>query len=121
MCGFMRFLLEKRQPSIPYMLRLKKNIHILKWFFQQQLSRQEWIRSRLNENDLAIYFPVDLMWIVWRILSKVKPKAIIIVETEIWPNFWWLAHKWHIPLALINARISDHSYKGYLKFSFFIK
>jgi len=73
------------------------------------------------EVDLCLYFPFDFLPSVRAILSSVKPRAIIIMETEIWPNFSREAARRNIPLLLANGRISDRSFKRYLKFSWFFR
>lgn len=73
------------------------------------------------EVDLCLYFPFDFLPSVRAILNAVKPRIIIIMETEIWPNFSHEAAKRSIPLVLANGRISDRSFKRYLKFSWFFR
>ncbi len=73
------------------------------------------------EVDLCLYFPFDFLPSVRAILSSVKPRIIIIMETEIWPNFSHEAARRGIPLLLANGRISDRSFKQYLKFSWFFR
>lgn len=63
--------------------------------------------------DKYIFFPFDFSWVVRRALSLVKPVLVIIVETEIWPNFIRQARTLDIPLILANGRISDRSYPRY--------
>lgn len=63
--------------------------------------------------DHCIFFPFDFSWTVKRALSLIKPEAIVIVETEIWPNFTRRAGQLEIPLLLVNGRISDRSYPRY--------
>jgi 3-deoxy-D-manno-octulosonic-acid transferase len=46
----------------------------------------------------------------------IHPEAIILIEAEIWPNFIWRARDLHIPLFLVNARLSQRSYLGYRRF-----
>ncbi|MBI3018425.1 MAG: hypothetical protein HYY61_00810, partial [Deltaproteobacteria bacterium] len=82
---------------------------------------QEWITPKLHSEDIPLYFPLDLYWIVQRVLKQLKPISFIAVETEIWPNFWWLAHRQKVALALVNGRLSDRSFKGYSKIPFFLK
>ncbi len=77
--------------------------------------------SGFKEIDLCIYFPFDFMPSVRILLNAVKPDIIIIMETEIWPNFCREAARNQIPLLLANGRISDRSFKRYLKFSWFFK
>lgn len=73
------------------------------------------------EIDLCLYFPFDFLPSVRAILNSVKPCIIIIMETEIWPNFSREAARNGVPLLLANGRISDRSFKRYLEFSWFFR
>lgn len=79
------------------------------------------IATSFPEKDLCIYFPFDFLPAVRKTLDTLRPKLIIIMETEIWPNFTREAHLRSIPLILANGRISDRSFKGYLRFSWFFR
>ncbi len=61
------------------------------------------------------YFPLDFSWAVRRAIEHVRPSAIVLVELELWPNFVLAADRLGIPLALINGRISEHSFRGYCR------
>lgn len=61
------------------------------------------------------YLPLDFGPSISRFLTAVKPKAILIMETEIWPNLIYQAGKRHIPLLIISACLSDRSYRRYQK------
>ncbi|MDA8158559.1 MAG: 3-deoxy-D-manno-octulosonic acid transferase [Deltaproteobacteria bacterium] len=75
-----------------------------------------------NKDDILIfYFPYDFYFSVKSILRHITPALFISIETEIWPNLFNMLNKKNIPIAVINARISDKSYKNYLNFSFFFK
>ena len=67
----------------------------------------------IPEADFCIFFPFDLSWVVRKALKKVQPRLIILVETEIWPNFVREAHRLDIPVMLANGRISDRSFPRY--------
>ncbi|MGK2943900.1 MAG: 3-deoxy-D-manno-octulosonic acid transferase [Desulfuromonadales bacterium] len=67
----------------------------------------------VTEIDHYIFFPFDLRWIVRRALNLIQPDLIIIVETEIWPNFVMEARRLKIPVVLVNGRISDRSFPRY--------
>jgi 3-deoxy-D-manno-octulosonic-acid transferase len=73
------------------------------------------------EVDLFLYFPFDFLPAVCAILRSVKPHIIIIMETELWPNFCREAAARNIPLLLANGRISDRSFNRYLSFSWFFR
>ncbi|QEM67227.1 3-deoxy-D-manno-octulosonic acid transferase [Geobacter sp. FeAm09] len=79
------------------------------------------VASGFPEKDLCIYFPFDFLPAVRRTLDAVKPKLVIIMETEIWPNFNREAARRGIPVILANGRISDRSYGRYLKFAWFFR
>src|SRR5207249_7439218 len=48
-------------------------------------------------------------------------QAIVLVEAEIWPNFLWRARELGLPLFLVNARLSERSYRGYKRFAFLFR
>ena len=73
------------------------------------------------EKDLCIYFPFDFLPAVRRVFDSIKPELVIIMETEIWPNFTREAASRNIPVILANGRISDRSFERYLKFSWFFR
>jgi 3-deoxy-D-manno-octulosonic-acid transferase len=75
------------------------------------------IPSRIGK----IYYPIDRRLYVTRALSMTHPKAIVLVEAEIWPNFLWRAQSLNIPVFLVNARLSEKSYRGYKRFGFLFR
>lgn len=74
------------------------------------------VAAKLNDVDLCIYFPFDYGFAVKKAIKAIRPCCIIIVETEIWPNFLRFAKLKNIPVILVNGRISDRSFKRYLQF-----
>lgn len=79
------------------------------------------ISTTFPEKDLCIYFPFDFLPAVRRTLESIKPELIIIMETEIWPNFTREATRRGILVILANGRISDRSFSRYMKFSWFFR
>jgi 3-deoxy-D-manno-octulosonic-acid transferase len=71
------------------------------------------IAQGIKELDLCLFFPFDLSLVVRKVLRQVRPDLIIIVETEIWPNFVRISHEAGIPILLVNGRISDRSFPRY--------
>jgi len=67
-----------------------------------------------------IYLPLDCPFAIKRTLRTFNPSALLIAETEIWPNLILTSSK-RIPVFLINARISDKSFRRYKKIKFFLK
>jgi len=79
------------------------------------------LKKKLPSHVGRIYYPLDLRKYVSRALSALYPEAIILVEAEIWPNFIWRAADMGIPIFLVNARLSDRSYRGYKRFGFLFR
>jgi 3-deoxy-D-manno-octulosonic-acid transferase len=75
----------------------------------------------LAQGDFLTYLPLDFSFIVRRVLKKINPCMLIIVETEIWPNLITCLDKMQIPVVTVNGRISDSSYGGYRLIKFFIR
>jgi len=79
------------------------------------------VASGFPEIDVCIYFTFDFLPAVRRTLDRIRPSLVVIMETEIWPNFTREARRREIPLILANGRISDRSFRGYLRFSWFFR
>lgn len=81
------------------------------------LTGQEVAARALGDlSDGIFYFPFDLPGICGRVLDRVRPDAVVILETELWPNFLAECAKRRIPVVLLNARISERSLRGYGRF-----
>ena len=79
------------------------------------------LRKRLKPHISKIYYPIDRRGIVTRALCTINPDAVVLFETEIWPNFILTAQKRGVPLFLVNARLSDRSFRGYKRFGFLFR
>jgi len=77
------------------------------------------LRKKLPGHVSKVYYPIDRRKFVSRAIATIKPEAIVLVEAEIWPNFIWRAQTQKIPLFLVNARLSERSFRGYKRFGFF--
>jgi 3-deoxy-D-manno-octulosonic-acid transferase len=71
--------------------------------------------------DSVFYFPFDWRWSVRRALKTINPAAVLIMETELWPNFLRECKAREIPVALVNGRISRQSFRRYKLIKFFLK
>jgi 3-deoxy-D-manno-octulosonic-acid transferase len=67
-------------------------------------------RERMPFADAVIYFPLDWAFCVKRALAAVKPALVIVLETEIWPNFLREAGRAGVPIVFVSGRISDRSF-----------
>lgn len=61
----------------------------------------------------VIYFPVDFSPVVRRFLRTIEPRLIVLVESELWPNFLATVERAGIPVCLLNARMSDKSFQSH--------
>ncbi len=61
----------------------------------------------------TFYYPFDLGPCPWLALRRVRPAAVLLVELEYWPNFLFCAARRGVPVAVVNGRISERSYRGY--------
>ncbi|MFZ4834682.1 lipid IV(A) 3-deoxy-D-manno-octulosonic acid transferase [Rouxiella sp. Mn2063] len=77
--------------------------------------------SAFGKDVHHVYLPYDLPGSVNRFLNEVRPKLVIIMETELWPNLINALHKRDIPLVIANARLSARSAKGYSKLGGFVR
>jgi 3-deoxy-D-manno-octulosonic-acid transferase len=68
----------------------------------------------------VFYFPLDFGFAVRPYLDALRPKLVVIAETEFWPNFLRLARRNGARIAIINCRISDRSFPGYKRLRFFL-
>ncbi len=72
---------------------------------------QKLARERFDFADGVFYFPFDWTWIVRRTFRAIRPVCIVILETELWPNFLREASRAKVPVIFANGRISERSYR----------
>jgi 3-deoxy-D-manno-octulosonic-acid transferase len=78
------------------------------------LTGQRIARDVFRDDAAAvIYFPFDWAWTVRRALKKVDPSAVLIMETELWPNFLRECRRRHTSVAIVNGRLSERSFRRY--------
>jgi len=79
------------------------------------------LEKKLPNHISKIYYPVDRRSVVARAFATIHPEAIVLVEAEIWPNFLWRARALRTPVFLVNARLSERSYRRYRRFGFLFR
>jgi 3-deoxy-D-manno-octulosonic-acid transferase len=79
------------------------------------------LRRKLPAHVPKFYYPIDRRKYVSRALRVINPEAIVLVEAEIWPNFLWKARDRRIPAFLVNARLSEKSFRGYRRAGFLFR
>lgn len=75
-------------------------------------SGMELVEKLMPDID-RFYFPLDFSWAVRQTLDAVRPSLIVLGELELWPNLIDGAHARKIPLIVVNARLSEASFRGY--------
>ncbi len=82
---------------------------------------QKLARERMQFADAIFYFPLDWQGPVRRAIKMVRPVAVIIVETEIWPNFLRECRHADVPVIFVNGRLSERSFRGFPPRNFFFR
>ncbi|HMO50048.1 MAG TPA: 3-deoxy-D-manno-octulosonic acid transferase [Kiritimatiellia bacterium] len=67
----------------------------------------------LSAADVVLYFPVDFPPVMRRAFAVINPRALVLVEVELWPNLIRMARRRSLPVFLVNGRMSDRSFRGY--------
>lgn len=105
----------------PLLKALKKNFPGIRIVLSNVTETGRGIAEKTAEVDHCVYFPFDYHFTVKHALAKVRPALLVMVETEIWPNFLRAAHDMGIPAVLVNGRISDRSFGRYLALKWFFR
>jgi 3-deoxy-D-manno-octulosonic-acid transferase len=79
------------------------------------------IAAQAQGIDAAFLAPLDLPWVVRRTVKRIKPRLLLVAETELWPNLLRVVKREGIPIILFNGRISRRSYRFYLPLRFFFR
>ena len=80
---------------------------------------QEIARNKAPAGAAVIFCPIDSSVFVRRTLDLLKPSALVIFETELWPNMVLMSRRRGIRTVLVNCRTSDRSFRGYRRFRMF--
>src|SRR5215475_4186087 len=78
-------------------------------------------RSRVTEADGVCYFPFDWTFSVRRALDAIRPRVVVLMESELWLNFLSECEARGIPVIVANGRVSDRSFARSRKFGFFVR
>jgi 3-deoxy-D-manno-octulosonic-acid transferase len=89
------------------------------------ITGQALAKERIPFADAVLYFPLDWAFCVRKVLDAVKPSIVIILETEIWPNFLRETKRRNVPVLFLSGRISDRSFARFQQylglFGFYLK
>lgn len=72
-------------------------------------------QERFSADCHVRWFPLDFSWAVHRVLQTLQPSLVVLVELELWPNFLRACHRRGVPTAIVNARMSEKSFRGYAR------
>ena len=111
------------QAARPLVERIRKELpHHALVVSTVTLTGQKLARDLFREQAArVVYFPFDWRWSVRRALNALSPSVVVVMETELWPNFLRECKAREIPVALVNGRISRKSFGRYLKIRFFLR
>ncbi len=110
-------------------------IHLLRQLVSSiQASKPDWlcVVSSSTDNGLleaqkcfkglhVFLFPLDFSWAINKALSQIKPDLIVLAESELWPNFLQCCKAKHLPVSVINGRMSPRTQARYLNFPWVAK
>ena len=78
--------------------------------------------ARRKFPDKTVFFcPVDFSWAIENAIRRLRPDILILTELELWPNLISITHAQGIPVALINGRLSEKSFRGYQRLYFLVR
>jgi 3-deoxy-D-manno-octulosonic-acid transferase len=75
--------------------------------------------SIITDATAVIYYPLDIPFIVRKVIRRVRPDIVVLTETELWPNFIGACKSLGIKVVMVNGRISPRSYKRYYRTKLF--
>jgi len=80
---------------------------------------QQLARDRMSFADAIFYFPLDWTGPVRRALHATQASLVLVVETEIWPNFLRECRRAGVPVVFVNGRLSERSFRGFRRALFY--
>jgi 3-deoxy-D-manno-octulosonic-acid transferase len=78
------------------------------------------LRQRRGELPVALA-PLDHPWCTARALDRARPRALVLVETELWPSLTAAAARRGVPVVAVSARLSDRSFPRYRRLAFALR
>ena len=82
---------------------------------------QKMAKKLEDDQTTILYNPTDFIWAVVSAFNVIRPKVLILVESEIWPNYLWCAKRRNIPVCLLNARLSPTTEARYRQLRWFCR
>jgi 3-deoxy-D-manno-octulosonic-acid transferase len=107
------------RPLVESLLRDYPDIPVLVTTTTPTGSRQ--VRSLFGERVVHVYAPFDLLVALKPFLRRYRPRLLVLMETELWPNLLALCREAGCPVLLANARLSRRSARGYARLGRFTR
>jgi 3-deoxy-D-manno-octulosonic-acid transferase len=110
------------QAARPLVLELKKQLPDRRIAISTTTLTGQSLAREIFKHDAEkiFYFPFDWRWSVRRTLKALRPQAVLIMETELWPGFLRECERQQIPVAVLNGRLSERSFRRYRLFRGFM-
>ncbi|MCX8109983.1 MAG: hypothetical protein N3D15_01870 [Syntrophorhabdaceae bacterium] len=106
---------------INFLIKNKKDLDFNFLVTTNTFYTKDMLLKKFSKSIHVYSLPLDLGLAIKNFIDGSTFKALIIIETEIWPNLIWTAKKQGIPIIILNGRISDSTLSSYRKFSFFLR
>lgn len=108
--------------AVPIVASLKMKRPAIKIIFSTSTETgQQMAQQLVKSADVFIYFPVDIPYVVRKVIRLAKPDVFVMVETELWPNFLKACKLNSVKTLMVNGRLSPRSYKKYRLTKYFWK
>ena len=108
--------------SLPFIKRLKKEFPSKRIVLTTTTyTGQKIAQDRFPEADRVMYMPLDTNLCIKRVVNSLRPELFISAETELWPALFHELKQAGSRIVILNGRISNASYKGYMRISFIMR
>ena len=108
--------------AVGFLDRLRESLPDMRFVITTTTETGHSVAEKIKRTeDVLLYFPVDFRFSVRAFIDSIAPEALVLFETEIWPNLIWELSKRRIPVTILNGRISDRAFEQYKKVRFFLK
>lgn len=97
----------------PLLARLQAETPGVEWVLSTTTNTGFDVAKEKYPNLTVFYAPMDFSWAVRRVFKALEPKLLVLTELELWPNLLMEARRRNVPVAVVNARVGERSFKGY--------
>jgi 3-deoxy-D-manno-octulosonic-acid transferase len=98
----------------PILAALRKQFPALRVVLSTYTPAGRAIAQRVAPDVAVFLLPVDFPWLMRRLVRQLRPRALIVQETELWPHLFQAAAQQHVPIVLVNGRLSPRAFGRYL-------